>query len=277
MIFVNKLKFYSKLFIVLFASSTIIYSSPLRIMPLGDSITYDNRVSDVDSPRPVGKRTAYRSHLYYSLVDKGMSIDFVGSQNAGYSVTPPFDSNNEGHPAWDSYDIAHDVYDFLITNPADIILLHIGTNDSGTDIHGVEVILDQIDAFEKEYNLPIRVVLALIIDNKKPNKIVSLFNSNLNIMALDRIRKGDNIIIVDMYTNAGLTSSDYDDYKHPNDNGYKKMANMWVNPIITNRNDSIYLYPITLVDRSDIIDINIDELNDSVTFTTEVPDNGIIF
>ena len=48
----------------------------VRIMPLGDSITYDNYSGDT---RPSSIRTSYRSHLWWELQDNGYNVDFVGS------------------------------------------------------------------------------------------------------------------------------------------------------------------------------------------------------
>ena len=50
---------------------------PIRIMPLGDSITYDNHEGDT---RPEGLRTGYRQPLWLKLTQEGgYNVDFVGS------------------------------------------------------------------------------------------------------------------------------------------------------------------------------------------------------
>ena len=108
---------------------SLLHSAPVRIMPLGDSITYDDATRDWLRPRPTSKREGYRSHLWYKLSEAGYEADFVGSQTAGQSVSPPFDPQNEGHSGWTSFRIADNTYRYLVQNPADIVLLHIGTND----------------------------------------------------------------------------------------------------------------------------------------------------
>jgi len=263
------------LLLILFLN--VAHSAPLRIMPLGDSITYDWVFDDISNPRPIGVRKAYRSYLYYALTNAGISFDFVGSVTSGQDIQPSFDPNNEGHTGWTSYEVAADVYNFLVANPADILLVYLGANDLSDNVNGMASLLDQVDAFERDYNMPVRVVLALIADFREHFPALEAFDSNLNILALDRINKGDNIIIVDMYTEAGLTQADYYDKIHPNEIGYQKIANMWVNPILSNRTDSLYLYPIKLVSRTNIQEANINEIENSVTFTTTVPNNGIIF
>jgi hypothetical protein len=256
---------------------TLVPADPIRIMPLGDSITYDWVFADITNPRPIGARKAYRSYLSYALTNAGYSFDFVGSMKSGQDVQPPFDSDNEGHTGWTSYEVALDVYSFLVANPADILLVYLGANDLNDNVNGMASLLDQIDAFERDHNMPVRVVLALIADFRDHFPTLEAFNANLNLLALDRIKKGDNIIIADMYTDAGLTQADYFDKVHPNEIGYQKIANMWVNPIMSIRNDRLYLYPIKLVNRQYIQESNINITNNSVTFTTVIPNNGIIF
>ena len=88
---------------------------PVRIMPLGDSLTSGYRV-------PGG----YRPQLHDGLTASGWSFDFVGSIS---SPTDMADPDHEGHNTY--------VIDELITTTAemvplyepDIVLLLIGTND----------------------------------------------------------------------------------------------------------------------------------------------------
>ena len=108
-----------------------------KIMPLGDSITWDDRIGDL---RTDGERTAYRYSLWQLLTDAGYEIDFVGSQYTGYDIFPgpEPDAENEGHPGWTDDMIADEIYQFLVDNPAKIILLHIGTNSVDPNPDGVE-------------------------------------------------------------------------------------------------------------------------------------------
>ncbi len=93
--------------------------SQVRIMPLGDSITEGVLGSSDD--------TGYRRALYLSLTAAGHSVNFVGSLANG---TPTdFDRDHEGHSGWRADQIRNNISSWLTTNPADIILLHIGTND----------------------------------------------------------------------------------------------------------------------------------------------------
>lgn len=200
----------------------------IRIMPLGDSITYDDAHAYYDASgndiMPAGKRTAYRSYLAWDLDDAGISYDFVGSQRAGYDVEPPFDPDNEGHPGWTSMEIANRVYDFLVANPADVILLHIGTNDHSTSISGVQKIISEIKRYEAASGLKIKIFVALIINRKFHDGTIDGYNSNLEEYLLSL--NDPNIIIVDMRDILD-PSVDYTENTHPNKSGYKKMADKW--------------------------------------------------
>jgi hypothetical protein len=216
-------------------------ASNVTIMPLGDSITYDNYSGDT---RPAGLRTSYRSHLWWALDDAGYNVDFVGSEVAGQDIVPPFDPDNAGFPGITDGQVLHLLktgYNqktgtqvtpgrYLQTYPADVILLHIGTNSLDTNPAEVQAILDEIDADDENTT----VILARIINRLNhvcPNgSTTTTFNNNVEAMAEARIAQGDKIIIVDMECGAGLNySTDMIDNLHPTDGGYAKMANAWLN------------------------------------------------
>lgn len=114
-----------------------------RIMPLGDSITWDDRSID---NRDDGEKIAYRYRLWQLLTEADYKIDFVGGEYTGYDIFPgpEPDAQNEGHPGWTDDEIADGVYQFLADNSADIILLNISTNHVDTDPGDVERILSEV-------------------------------------------------------------------------------------------------------------------------------------
>lgn len=200
-----------------------------KIMPLGNSITWDWHYDDY---RTDAERSGYRSHLWWKLSDASYGADFVGSRASGGAIKPYFDGDNEGYTGWTTYQIAEKVYHFLEMNPPDIILLHIGTNDSlhypSTSTAGVESILDEIDRFERDKSTHIKVILARIILLPSDSAWMMQFNDSVEAMAHNRISSGDDIVIVDMEQGAGLDyGKDLIDGIHPTDCGYEKMANIW--------------------------------------------------
>ncbi|MBD3402605.1 hypothetical protein GF420_06895 [candidate division GN15 bacterium] len=207
-------------FATLGAASVSAQPAPVRIMPLGNSIT-DGAVGSSDD-------TGYRRSLYLQLTSAGYSVDFVGTQTRG--IPTDFDRNHEGHGGWHANQIRDNVYNWLVINPADIVLLHIGTNDishGDQDPAEVDAILSEIDRYETDFGTPVKVVLAAIISRDGGDHMpTQVFNNGVLQIAQSRIAGGDDIAIVDMY-DALLYPSDLADAVHPNDVGYGKMANTW--------------------------------------------------
>ena len=205
----------------------------IRIMPLGNSITQGVAGSSDD--------TGYRRALYLSLTSAGHTINFVGSQTTG--IPTDFDRNHEGHSGWRADQIRDNVSGWLTTNPADIILLHIGTNDISqgntniSTVSEVNEILNRIDA----RSTATVVFLARIINRADGYSAATTdYNARLQALADTRIASGDLIIVVDQ--EAALTyPADLVDAVHPNDAGYLKMAQCWFTTL------SEYLHPVPTV------------------------------
>ena len=220
-----KIKFWIACFLVLNTYDAFSICIPTKIMPVGDSITYG--VGEVlDNSLMVG----YRKFLWDELVKNDYVVDFVGTLNSGDAFTT-FDTNHEGRGGWTASQIASNIYQWLEANPADIILLHIGTNDIGfKDIQDIIVdvrdILDNIDMFEDAYNKPITVMLAQTINRQYHSLETTSFNNLLGDLVVNRKAAGDRIISADM-ENALVYPDDMYDFLHPNSSGYAKMADVW--------------------------------------------------
>jgi predicted neuraminidase/lysophospholipase L1-like esterase len=196
-------------------------------MPLGDSITHGS-----------GAPTGYRGELYESLRNGGYDIDFVGSE-AGNSkgLTDP---DHEGHGGWKADQIRDNINSWLNAHPAEIVLLHIGTNDisRGQDADGIanEIgqILDNIDSWEKAKGEDVWVILARIVNRSdhtgSSGQETTSLNNKIQSLADARIAAGDKIIVVDMESALNYPA-DLDDKVHPNESGYGKMAAVWFNAL----------------------------------------------
>jgi len=254
--------------------------TPKRIMPLGDSITLGFMSPNEQGSLNTKLMSGYRNYLWYKLQDANYTVDFVGSIQAGQDVLPQFDPDNEGHIGWTSYEIAELTYDSMVANQANIVLLHAGTNDQPTtNPQGIVDILDEIDSYEKNFNTHVKVFVALIIGDLIHGDGIAQFNERLKKLLDKRISKGDDIVIVDMFHNAGLTESDFADKIHPNNTGYHKMANVWFNALMQHKEDNGNLrkFPSSLVPSSHIILVTYDDEHNIVTFTAKIPDEGILF
>jgi lysophospholipase L1-like esterase len=217
-----------------FVANSIAFGA-LRIMPLGDSIT-KGAGSSFDN--------GYRKPLYQKLTNDGYVINFIGTQTAGDFADP----NHEGHSSYHAKDpiyndIYDNVYDWLVANPPDIVLLHIGTNDishSSEDPNEISDILDEIDRYEYDYDTEVLVFVARIVTFGGFEETVTTFNDGVQAMVMDRINDPNNPAYPDRIIppnsidmeNALDYPADFYNSAHPNDSGYAKMADVWYNAIV---------------------------------------------
>jgi hypothetical protein len=200
--------------------------APTRIMLVGDSIT----VGTGTDPK-----VGFRLPLYRRLLLAGYQVDFVGSQGMldGSPMPAYFDADHEGHGGWRTEEIADHVYEWLEANPADIVLLLIGTNNIGRgDDPAVTIIdyarlLDEVDRFSPAT----WVIVAQIPNRAEYSPATTEFNLMLGSMVRQRIAVGDRLRLVDM-ENALLYPDDIYDHVHPAASGYHKMARVWYEAVV---------------------------------------------
>ncbi len=233
--------------------------NPLKIMPLGNSITR----GETDGTITEGQMKGYRYELKNLLNMAGYNTDFVGSESTGFNYFS--DSQHAGiggsrdqyvaRLLMDGYDARNDIQILVPPRPyldeydPDIILLHIGTNDITHEADAitnqqVSAVLNLIDQYEVRAQREVIVFLALIINRKLPCiagsgcQTTIDFNNAIKSMALARIAAGDKIFIVDMEHDAGFNydATDMADALHPNSTGYAKMASLWYSSITANYN-----------------------------------------
>jgi hypothetical protein len=187
--------------------------SPVKTMPLGDSNT-----------NAANGRKSYRPALFFDLVNTGYAVDFVGSR------MDPSGTHDRDHEGWSGYtpsDIAIALDGWLMQNPPETVLLHIGTNGldslgAAAQVNDVEAILNIIDGFDPN----ITVVLGRIINRATYHQLTTDFNIALDAMAQTRIANGDRIFIVD-HEPALDYPVDMVDELHAAETGYEKMADVW--------------------------------------------------
>ncbi|SNY34460.1 SGNH/GDSL hydrolase family protein [Paractinoplanes atraurantiacus] len=195
--------------------------APLKVMPLGDSITWGSGSADSRVGNRTGALTAsgYRIDLRERLEAAGMDVDFVGSRQAGPAGT---DRDNEGHPGWRIDQIAANVDGWLDTYQPDVILLHIGTNDMAQNrsvdasAAGLSALIDQIRAARPAADLFVQQLVQGHIEPYKSR--IAAYNKTIPGIVAGKDAK---VHLVDQSSIGGLSLFDN---LHPNDDGYAKMA-----------------------------------------------------
>lgn len=215
-------------------------ASTIKIMPLGDSLTYGNYAYGENGTG------GYRTHLWRKLQDTGYTnIDFVGSVRWGPADIDPA---SEGRPGWEIEQISTNVESWLHRYNPDLILLMIGTNDIlqntplETLLRRMEHLLRQIANACPAAHLFVAALIGVRMPNEYGIRLddILAFNEQLPDLVQSLADAGQNISFVDMYDRAGLGNDDFGaDGVHPNDSGYTKIANVWYEVVITHLPNAI--------------------------------------
>jgi lysophospholipase L1-like esterase len=201
-------------------------AEPVRIMPLGDSIT--------------GNPGCWRAYLWRSLQQNGFTnIDFVGTQPAqGCGFT--HDGDNEGHGGFLATNIANQgqVRTWAQATRPDIILMHLGTNDVWSNIAPATITaaFSKIVDDARSVNPNVRFVVAQIIpmgtgstgQNPCPECAQRVINLNNAIpgWAASKTTGASPVTVVDVWSGFNTTIHTGDGV-HPNDSGFQLMAQKW--------------------------------------------------
>ncbi len=199
-------------------------AAPLRIMPLGDSITYQSY--------------SYREKLWDLLEQDEIQIDFVGSQSSGSLP----DNNNEGHNGWSTFELNDEIIWWMQAHNPDIVLLHIGTNDvnnakhAGRDMSGSEAELSGLIDKIYDQSPETKIFVAAIIPSRdcwqKCGQAAMTIDWNSRVRTVVNRKSAEEklVYLVDMEREAGIdVNTDLGDAVHPNKNGADKMAIVWYN------------------------------------------------
>ncbi|MFI6348757.1 SGNH/GDSL hydrolase family protein [Streptomyces sp. NPDC050560] len=203
------------------AAHARVTAEPVRIMPLGDSIT--------------GSPGCWRSLLWNRLQDTGYTgIDMVGTLGPqGCSL--PYDGDNEGHggalatvtadqgqlPGW-----------LAATHP-DIVVMHFGTNDvwSAVDPGRILDAYSTLVAQMRADNPAMKIVVAQILPMAPSGCAecgarVEALNALIPEWARQTSTAGSPVVVVDQWTGFDTAADTYDGV-HPNASGDAKMADRW--------------------------------------------------
>lgn len=195
-----------------------------RIMPLGNSIT------DGDGSSHQG---GYRYYLYQKLANDKISFDFVGSLQGGSGFP---DTDHEGHGGFRTTDLQ--VESYLAQNPAEMVLLEIGTNDISLGrspqqvANSIASLLDRIHA-----QVPVvKIFLSTTLPRRDHlDAETDQLNELLPDIVASRNAPDFQVFLVNINARFKEFGNWQDnlmaDDKHPNDQGYELMAEEWYRAI----------------------------------------------
>ncbi|OTA98792.1 carbohydrate esterase family 3 protein, partial [Hypoxylon sp. CI-4A] len=192
----------------------------LRYMPFGDSIT---------------EIICWRAKLWEKLKPTEWgSVDWVGSgkgENNCQDTT--YDRDNEGHSGFLAIDIANrqQLVGWLEQAPADVITMHLGTNDivqQNKPVNDIIAAFTTLIGVMRDSNPNTKIIVAQIIPMGfgSYNTQIQSLNAAIVPWAEGLNTTESPIWVVDQYTGFSGTS-DLRDGVHPNASGDDKMVNVW--------------------------------------------------
>ncbi|MBB5801050.1 lysophospholipase L1-like esterase [Saccharothrix ecbatanensis] len=193
-------------------------AAPVRIMPLGDSIT--------EAPG------CWRAYLWDRLQKTGYTnVDFVGTKSSG-GCSVPFDTDHEGHSGYSATGIAdqNQLPAWLDAARPDVVLMHLGTNDMWGNFRPIDAVIAAysklIDQMRAD-NPNVKILMAKIIPMHCPEctHVVAL-NNAIPSLVTSKTTAQSPITLVDQWTGFDIAVDTYDGV-HPNDAGVRKMADRW--------------------------------------------------
>lgn len=210
-------------------SSALAVEPPVRILPIGDSLT--SGLSNNSVPG------AYRNRLHLLLTTAGYNVDFVGTfSDVGNAGLPDVNHQGQGSARIDQIQTQIGGWLDAVDDP-DVVLLMIGTNDfwQNYQLSTVQTRLTNLIAdiatkrpFAKIIvsNLPLRT------DNVGIEAQQALFNASIPGIVAQQVAQGRQVSYVDMH--SAWSSGDLSpDGVHPTAIGFSKMGDTWF-PAIAN-------------------------------------------
>ena len=202
---------------------------PLRILPIGDSITQG---------RKGGQHPAcysWRYPLWKKLVDRGIEIDYLGSEKGGFNGDPDwadykgqaFDRQNEAHWGWTAWGVRDGLENWLNGYaPPDIAVIMLGSNGEDDDkiAKNVAAHVDMIRMIRAR-NSVVKIVIGLPFHAWEPFPEMRVAYRE---MAAEQNTEASPVVVVD-HSVGWISRPDQEgthtvDWVHPNEKGDAKLA-----------------------------------------------------
>jgi lysophospholipase L1-like esterase len=199
-------------------------AEPIRIMPLGDSIT-----RGAICPKPGDVPGGYRTRLWKRLTDAGHKVHFVGADTSNPDPGKLPNPNHNGYKGWTIEQIDAKVVSWLKESKPDVVLLHIGTNNAFQKANDAAITasLDKLITHITTESPKTYVVVAQIIDTKDANirGWIQNYNKLIPGIVAKHAKNGERVTMVNMTKTVPPT--DFADPYHPNKAGYDRMGDAW--------------------------------------------------
>lgn len=209
-------------------------ATPMRMMPLGDSITRGPSAPSGWDRRSSG---GYRGLLKQKLVDAAVDVDMVGSQSHGDFG----DTQHEGHGGFRIDQLADGVNSWLAANPPDIVLLMAGTNgvrwkhDDPADYAAeLDDLVGQIfSQMAGDVHISVASIPPMLANDqhRRNNWKVEVYNSYLPGIVEKYRDAGQSISFVDVHASLTPDTDIWTDGVHPRRAGFEKIADAFFTDI----------------------------------------------
>jgi len=200
-------------------------AEPLRIMPVGDSIT---RGLTNAGPIPGGYRTRLYSRLSAELLAT-QGVDFVGSQSDNPDPGNLPDPDHEGRGGWRIDEHLATIENAVRTYAPAIVLLHLGTNDVAQNyaLGTAPDRLDQLISLIVSRSPGTYVIVAQIINspNATESSQIQTYNAAIPAIVAAHQSAGHHVSLVNMY--GVVSPANMSDTYHPNNVGFDQIADAW--------------------------------------------------
>lgn len=233
------------------ATSSIYADEPLRIMPVGDSITVGYTNFNWSGG---AYEFGYRSGLYTRLIDAGYNFQFVGNSTEPESFRDPATTDPNypptidlkalgqgGHHAYQGINATQllngaegkfvGIEDAMNAADPDIVLLKIGTN--GQDNNALLELVNSITTTKPNTEL----IIAQIMPKNPYQQGIVDYNAYIRDTLVPAQQSlGRNVSVVNQYSNFLTDPDDLESidttlfgngFNHPDNDGYDLMAQTW--------------------------------------------------
>jgi hypothetical protein len=212
-------------------------SAPIRIWPLGDSITH---------------RGCWRAYLYHQLQEDGYTnIDFTGTLNdcnhCDQCASIQYDHDHEGHGGFLITNIAAGNYNqdpkggtfvqWIAVGKPDIVLMLFGTNDCMANKPTASIISAYSWALQKmrQSNPKVYLIVSKVLPINSATcpqctSNVQSLNTAIDTWATQQSTANSPIVVVDQFTGFDAKVDTYDGI-HPGPTGETKYFKKMVQPV----------------------------------------------